>query len=332
MWTVLVIVGFIALVIFLVVGAISAIRKNGKAKRHFSTAGVGFLLLVVGAFNVGDAEQTAATLPEYKIVEERIKHDGAHKYLRVSTDATSESELRAIAKDLKEKNEKAEAVWLWIHAVNDNPNGYGDLKASVRFGNGALGKMFAAEANSVDGYAFEMGNKGANGEDMEQTNISNETVAQSTQDSEIVRYKEYATKLRGSSFLKTAEVKGDSGYIEILADYAEYKKIKPEATISEKDFVEYWNTGDAINKTLMEEPVRLLREFPDLRSIHFDVVSVGKTFTVELDRETAEQYFKVNLKDLHEDKSLDKWREQISAKYFTPEERAKYVEQFVKVK
>lgn len=221
MWTAMVIVGFIVMVIFLVVGVISAIRKNGKAKKQLLTSVAGVLLLLVGAFNVGDVEQTTAT---------------------------------------------------------------------------------------------------------------DDTTTKVVQATEIDRYKQYATRLRGGSFLKSAEIEGNSGSIEILASYEEFKKLEPASTIEEKQFNDYWNTGDAINKTLMEEPVRLLREFPELQKVDFTILSVGKTYTVELDRETAEQYFKVNLKDLHEDKSLDKWREQISAKYFTPEERAKYVEQFVKVK
>lgn len=54
----------------------------------------------------------------------------------------------------------------------------------------------------------------------------------------------------------------------------------------------------------------------------------GKKYTTEIDKATIEDYLKVNLAETKTDK--DKWRNDIVNKFFTKEERAKYIEKFVK--
>ncbi|MGZ0050136.1 hypothetical protein [Brevibacillus gelatini] len=164
------------------------------------------------------------------------------------------------------------------------------------------------------------------------TKEASSQIAKKLEASEIERLKKYATEIRGGTFLKQVDVSDDSATITVLGNYQDFKSLNPKSTISEKDFNDYWNTGDAINKALMEEPVRILREFPGLNKVQLVIPINGKVYSCEMDRKTAEDYFKIDLNELHNDTSLDSWREKIVKPFFNKTEREKYVSQFVKVK
>ncbi|MGF9910087.1 hypothetical protein [Brevibacillus porteri] len=144
---------------------------------------------------------------------------------------------------------------------------------------------------------------------------------------EVSRFKEYAPNLKGGSFITEAEIVNQNEAVITYADFAALKKAKPETGMTEADAKNYWESGDAINKALMEEPIRLLKEFPELQKVKV-TLNHGKKYTTEIDRATIEDYLKVNLAETKADK--DKWRNEIVNKFFTKEERAKYTERFVK--
>ncbi|NTU23051.1 hypothetical protein HPY28_22295 [Brevibacillus sp. HB1.2] len=144
---------------------------------------------------------------------------------------------------------------------------------------------------------------------------------------EVSRFKEYAPNLKGGPFITQAEIVNQNEAVITYADFATLKKTKPGTGMTEADAKNYWESGDAINKALMEEPIRLLKEFPELQKVKV-TLNHGKKYTTEIDRATIEDYLKVNLAETKTDK--DKWRNEIVNKFFTKEERAKYIEKFVK--
>lgn len=145
---------------------------------------------------------------------------------------------------------------------------------------------------------------------------------------EVSRFKEYAPNLKGGPFITEAEIVNQNEAVITYADFATLKKVKPETGMTEVDAKNYWESGDAINKGLMEEPIRLLKEFPELHKVKV-TLNHGKKYTTEIDRATIEDYLKVNLSEAKADK--DKWRNEVVNKFFTKDERAKYIEKFVKV-
>ncbi|KMZ44446.1 MULTISPECIES: hypothetical protein [Bacillales] len=144
---------------------------------------------------------------------------------------------------------------------------------------------------------------------------------------EVSRFKEYAPNLKGGPFITEADIVNQNEAVITYADFSTLKKAKPETGMTEADAMNYWESGDAINKTLMEEPIRLLKEFLELQKVKV-TLNHGKKYTTEIDRVTIEDYLKVNLAETKTDK--DKWRNEIVNKFFTKEERAKYIERFVK--
>lgn len=165
MWKALGILGILAFLVFVIIGIISAIRKNGKAKRNFLIALVSMVLAFIGV--ISDANSAKETVqqkenlyevkdvPKYSIADQ--DSNKTHKNIRVTTSASSEEDLRKIVLDIRNKYQTDEAVWLYIHEPDNNPNGfgYGILKAAARFGNSKIG-MAAVGTKSIEEYIFEM--------------------------------------------------------------------------------------------------------------------------------------------------------------------------------
>lgn len=83
---------------------------------------------------------------DYEELERNKNEDSL--YLRITTEATKEEDLRKITEDVKKKNKDVDAIWLWIYNNDD------DLLAKARIPNNSKG-MLMVGADSLD-YIFEM--------------------------------------------------------------------------------------------------------------------------------------------------------------------------------
>lgn len=141
---------------------------------------------------------------------------------------------------------------------------------------------------------------------------------------------DYTSNMSGRSFLQGVEVGEHEINVKFHDDYKSYKAKNPKSAITEEDYVQYLGTGDEINKILMEESARLLKQFPSANTVQITIPFDGKINDVKLDRAAAEKYFSVDFDALNTDP--DAWRSQLSDKYFNDTERNKFVNEFVKVK
>jgi len=158
--------------------------------------------------------------------------------------------------------------------------------------------------------------------------IKEKDIVPSMDNLEIERFKLYVKNIKGSPFLKTEEILSpyfNTAVINYYNNYEDYISMNPKSLITEQEYIDYWNTGDAINKALMYEPIRLLREFPKLDNVHMILSFQGKTYTTHIDRKTIEKYLNVNLDEIHKDATNEQWRKEIVDRYFNDDEREKYV-------
>jgi hypothetical protein len=75
-----------------------------------------------------------------------------------------------------------------------------------------------------------------------------------------------ASRLRAGGFIKTVILDGSSAKIEYLKDYVEPKILKPESSLSKSDFNSYWDSGDAVEKALVDGSVRIMKKLTILIS------------------------------------------------------------------
>ncbi|WP_010288185.1 hypothetical protein [Kurthia massiliensis] len=144
-------------------------------------------------------------------------------------------------------------------------------------------------------------------------------------------FEAYAQNITGGPFIKNISVKDNKGHVDYFGNYEEYKKANPDSQVTEESYKQYFDSGDAIEKILVSENVRLLREFPDLKSTSMSLPYEGKEYSINLNRQHANEYLGFKIEDLNtEDGS---WEEKfVSAIVYNDVERQKFFNEFVTVK
>ncbi len=145
----------------------------------------------------------------------------------------------------------------------------------------------------------------------------------------------YAGILRGSSFIKDVNVGKNDISITFFSSFKQYKAANPQSQVTNSDYQDYFSTGDEINKILMEESTRLLKEFPAANEIKMTLPYGGDTYSIDLKKDEAEKFYGGvdfdTLKTSDPTGGNAEWRAQISNKYFNDSDRQRFVDQFVKV-
>ncbi len=170
-------------------------------------------------------------------------------------------------------------------------------------------------------------------EDKETIYVESDTTTAQELDKEAVLT--YTGILRGSTFIKDVNVGKNDISITFFSNFKQYKVANPQSEVRNNDYQDYFSTGDEINKILMEESTRLLKEFPAANEIKMTLPFDGDTYSIDLQEDAAKQFY--GGVDFDTLKASDptggnaEWRVQISNKYFNESERQRFVSQFVKV-
>jgi len=142
-------------------------------------------------------------------------------------------------------------------------------------------------------------------------------------------FEAYAASLTGGAFIQTTDlVEGNRAVIKYVDSFDQYKANKPSSSVTEDSYNSYFNTGDAIEKTMVGEPARLLKEFDGLESVSLTLPFHGKTYTTDITKEELNDYLGFNIDELND----DTWRTKFSDKYiYNQTKRNAAFKQFVSV-
>ncbi|MEK3698236.1 hypothetical protein NYE33_14840 [Paenibacillus sp. FSL R10-2199] len=138
----------------------------------------------------------------------------------------------------------------------------------------------------------------------------------------------YTANLTGKTFIKEVKVGTDSISVIFFKDFIEYKDANPNSGISNEDYVDYFATGDQINKLLMQETTRLFKQFPGTATVDMTIPYDGETYSVDLTKGEIESFYNVDFSTIT---SNDIWREKISDPHFNKSDRQDFVDKFVTI-
>ncbi|MES5928116.1 hypothetical protein QCI77_19320 [Bacillus cereus group sp. MG9] len=140
----------------------------------------------------------------------------------------------------------------------------------------------------------------------------------------------YAQNIKGNAFIKDMKLNAKEAEITFHDSFSSYKSTKPDSNVTEEQYKQYFSTGDAIEKMLVSEPARLLRQFPDLNAVKMTVPFEGKTYSINLDRKSLNTYLGFKIEDLKvEDKS---WVKKFNDPYvYDKAKRKAFFKKFVTV-
>ncbi|MGN7115001.1 hypothetical protein [Lysinibacillus odysseyi] len=108
----------------------------------------------------------------------------------------------------------------------------------------------------------------------------------------------YASNITGGTFLKSVALTDNYSVIDFYSTYEEYKQDNQESLITEEDYKGYFDTSESIEKILVIENVRLLRQFPGLAGAKMTLPFEGKTYSINLDRKSLNDYLGFKVEDL----------------------------------
>jgi hypothetical protein len=126
---------------------------------------------------------------------------------------------------------------------------------------------------------------------------------------ELKQFNEYIPSIRGASLIKIAEIRNQN------EAHIQYKKIFPVV--------------DTVNKALMEESIRLLREFPAITRITMKIPCSTQIYAIDTRKRSIENYMKISFKKIHDELNQKQWKE-LTKKYFTAKERDKFAKRFIR--
>lgn len=140
----------------------------------------------------------------------------------------------------------------------------------------------------------------------------------------------YAKNIRGASFVKEMKINNNQAEITFYDSFESYKTNNPDSKIDDKAYKQYFSTGHTIEKLLVSEPARLLRQFPALNSVKMTLPFEEKTYSINLDRNELNKYIGLKIEDLKvEDKS---WQKKFDNPYvYDQNKRNAFFKKFVTV-
>ncbi len=127
----------------------------------------------------------------------------------------------------------------------------------------------------------------------DETKINNEseTVNEAlATDTKLEDLKTEASRLRAGGSIKTVELVGEKATITYVANYTEYKQINPHSSLTEEQLKAYWETGDAIHKTLIDGSVRIMRKLDFVSEVNIILPYQNNVYEISVNKPELEKF------------------------------------------
>ena len=105
---------------------------------------------------------------------------------------------------------------------------------------------------------------------------------------------QYLEILFGSPFIKDKKIADYFVEVTYFNTYEEFKTHKPDTLIDKNMFDNYFETGDKIVKLLITEPIRILRQFPNIDRVGFNI----RDYHFMVDRNILNNFLGLKIEEL----------------------------------
>jgi hypothetical protein len=147
------------------------------------------------------------------------------------------------------------------------------------------------------GLYLVFGNKTSENELLVEEDTTEEIVSDTLSDLELE-----ASRLRGGNFVKGVISNGTRLDITYTGDLMEYKKlINPRSQMTQTDLEEYWETNHAIEKMLVDSPVRMMKKFDFIDTVSITFPYKGIVYSTIVDKNGLEDFIDLDFSTVKED-------------------------------
>lgn len=132
----------------------------------------------------------------------------------------------------------------------------------------------------------------------------------SPKDEKLSKLETEASRLRAGGSVKTVELEGKSAKIIYVKNYEEYKELNPQSGLTESDLEGYWESGDAIEKALIDGSVRIMKKLDYINTVSIILPYKGTTYTISVNKADLEKFVGADFATIQ-----NKWDETFSNPY-----------------
>lgn len=159
-------------------------------------------------------------------------------------------------------------------------------------------------------------------------NNDSTTTTENTEIDTLELIKTEASRLRAGGSIKSVEYIDDIVIIEYVKDFAEYKQLQPQSSLTEIDLLAYWESGDAIKKALVDGSVRLMRKLDFLKGAKIKLPYKGKVYIIDVKQDELERFIGSDMETVRND-----WDNTFSNPYvYSDSGRDKFFKKFGTIK
>lgn len=112
----------------------------------------------------------------------------------------------------------------------------------------------------------------------------------SPKDEKLSKLEREASRLRAGGSVKTVELEGKTARISYVKNYEEYKKLNPQSGLTKIDLEGYWESGDAIEKALVDGSARILKKLDYIDNISIILPYKGTTYSISVSKNELEEF------------------------------------------
>lgn len=113
---------------------------------------------------------------------------------------------------------------------------------------------------------------------------------ESPKDEKLSKLEIEASRLRAGGSVKTVELEGKSAKIIYVKNYEEYKELNPQSGLTESDLEGYWESGDAIEKALVDGSVRIMKKLDYIDTVSIILPYKRTTYTISVNKADLEKF------------------------------------------
>lgn len=152
---------------------------------------------------------------------------------------------------------------------------------------------------------------------------SSKTATESSVENETVNFDElrqYLEKTTGGNLIVFSHLNDINELEFTFGPYSEYISTNPQSKLTEKDYNDYFNSGDKDIKVLFDDTVRLFKEYSGLTKVSITINYENKTLKTSITKEAIENLIGKNLSEV----------DKVSDLTYDKDLRNKFKQEFVK--
>lgn len=125
----------------------------------------------------------------------------------------------------------------------------------------------------------------------------------------------FMNAISGKFFVKKHSLKGKSLYIEYFSSFDEFLKRNPNSTITSEIYESYFDSGNKIEKLLLIESVRILREFKEISIVKMSLTFEGVEYRLSIHIDYLNEFLERDIRKLEAFDSDNSWINHFFNKY-----------------